>query len=1405
MLEDQTDGNSRGVDHAIASSAPAAQLGTALLIPQGVNNKPRLLGGDRFHKLFSDNLQNDKTRGELIALEIGKDKISFSELEARSNQIAHHLLANGAAPGETIALLFDRTLNAYASLLAVSKIGCTFVPLDASFPQNRIAFICEDSGAKFALTISSFADKFKTCNVLPLVLDQVELESYPNTEPKLAVQLDDDPISYVIYTSGTTGNPKGVPIRHSAICNFLRVAAEGYGFRPDDRVFQSLTLAFDYSFEEIWVPLLCGSCLVPAPTGISLLGDDLWQFLSDQKITAWCSVPTVLATLENDLPNLRLLLVSGEACPADLVSRWATKKRRFLNVYGPTEATVSATWKVMQPGQKVTIGEPLATYSAMILSPSIDEILQIGEEGELALAGIGLAPGYLNRKTETQKAFIDDFLELENNPSGMIYRTGDLARINADGEIEYLGRVDTQVKIRGYRIELEEIETVAREITGLSSLIVNPVKSKSGDTELAAYYVPENPDDLPDTIEFQTNLAKRMPAYMVPAYFEPLEALPLLPSQKVDRKNLPAPTAKRAIKSTAKFVAAKTGLQKRLSEVLCDVLDIELISADADFFNDLGINSLMLARFLGGVRKKLNINSLTMRHVYQNTNLQSLAKVITELDKDVASRENFAAAAPMSPEELIFKTANLDDTIAQGIPHSDVQNIQSNSNENPSPAVSSLQYISFATAQVGWMLMMGFIGSYVFIDILKWWLKAESAADIYLRSMGSGLSLFFVTSVLLIAVKWIAIGRFKPGKINLYGVAHFRFWVAETAVRANPLNLFLGTPAFNIYLRLVGAKIGKGVLLFSPAPSCPDLITIGDDVLIRQDCLFSGHHASDGALYLGTIEIGDRTHIAEATVLSINCSIGDDAQLGHRSSLHENQKVAGGSTYVGCPAAPSDSNFIRVPQMEVSPWRAWIYTLTGFLLPALITGPLSLSIFYYVATYAMGAGYLTLSGAEALLSIGNILAWTTVTYFVGIVFAMGRNVIMPRLYNLFFIPDVAHKLFGFQYFLAVRITNSSQSQMLQMLFGDSNLIVPYFKAIGYDLKELMQNGSNFGVEQKHQSPFLCKFSRNSFVSDGLALLNMDMSRTSFKMSQISVPDNTYLGNELHYPTGAKIGTDCLVATKAQIPIDGDIRTNVGILGSPPFEIPRPAPSYDPYQEPKLFERRLAMKFRSNMITLALFMARNIILGCLAALATWGLYIQFRDVIFSSTLHAALILAVVPFVMTVITVLYFIVWGRAANWYRPMKPRICSLYEPEFWDHERFWKLSDNRLIESFAGTPLKNIFIRLQGVKLGKQVFDNGAAYPEPFLVEIGDYACLNQRSITQSHSLEDGSFKCDQITFGNRCTFGTGAFVHYGVEAGDNVDIKTDAFVMKGTALGSNEIWSGNPSNPITRDQLFS
>ena len=334
-----------------------------------------------------------------------------------------------------MALLFDDPVQAYVAMLAALKAGAAYVPLDPAFPADRIAYIVSDAAATAVLTLSHLRPYLAQVRAEVVTVDDmsrhIAAQSLARvTDEERGPALDE--LAYIIYTSGSTGRPKGVAVEHRSIVNFVRVAAEMYGYRPDDRVYQGLTIAFDFSFEEIWVPWTVGATLVPRPPGGSLLGVDLHDFLTEHRVSAMCVVPTLLATVEDDLPALRFLLVSGEACPHDLIVRWHRRGRRFLNVYGPTEATVTATWAVVDPDRPVTIGVPLPTYSTVILDPDDPgRALPHGEVGEIGIAGVGLAKGYVNRDDLTATAFVPDFLGVPGNVSGRIYRTGDLGRVTS--------------------------------------------------------------------------------------------------------------------------------------------------------------------------------------------------------------------------------------------------------------------------------------------------------------------------------------------------------------------------------------------------------------------------------------------------------------------------------------------------------------------------------------------------------------------------------------------------------------------------------------------------------------------------------------------------------------------------------------------------------------------------------------------------------------------------------------------------------------------------------------------------------------------------------------------------------------------------------------------------------------
>jgi non-ribosomal peptide synthetase-like protein len=343
--------------------------------------------------------------------------------------------------------------------------------------------------------------------------------------------------------------------------------------------------------------------------------------------------------------------------------------------------------------------------------------------------------------------------------------------------------------------------------------------------------------------------------------------------------------------------------------------------------------------------------------------------------------------------------------------------------------------------------------------------------------------------------------------------------------------------------------------------------------------------------------------------------------------------------------------------------------------------------------------------------------------------------------------------------------------------------------IGYKIPRFGQTGSNFGAALTHKTPFLCSVGADTMVSDGVALVSADFSATSFRIASTTIGSHSFLGNSITYPAGGKVGNNCMVGTKTQIPIDGPVRQNVGLLGSPCFEIPRSVQRDSRLDLSRIeFRRRLHAKNLHNIATMAIFL-----------LAQWlRTYILLLIAVGAANLHAQLgtqALACGILLAGTFTFGYAVLTERLATGFRKLRPQFCSIYEPYFWWHERYWKLSTQPRI--LNGTPFKALTWRLLGVRIGRRVFDDGCGIAEKTLVSIGDDCTLGEESVLQAHSMEDGVFKSDHITIGRNATVGARGFIHYGVTIGDHAVIATDAFLMKGEQVSPGTRWSGNPARP--------
>ncbi len=1335
-----------------------------MLIDRSADNTVRWKEGERLNHYFEATC--DRVPEDHVAVITEDVTYTFRELDDRSNQAARYLMQQGVKPGDRVGLLFDKSINSHVTLLAVLKAGAAYVPLDASFPSERISFILEDAEVKVIISVSKFEEKLSEFDATPIFIDRAkeEIDAKPTdrvTEDE--APLADEQLFYIIYTSGTTGKPKGVAIDHSGICNFCVVAGETYGVREDDRCYQGITLAFDFHVEDLWLPLIAGATLVSGKSDTSLFGEDLHDYLKEHRITVFPCVPTLWATVEADLDDIRIIILSGEEVPHHLVVKWHKEGRNILNAYGPTECSVSSTLRILTPDIPVTIGIPLPTYTAVILDVEKPELIAEGNTGEIGIAGIALANGYLNRPDLTEKTFIPDFIGLENNPSGRIYRTGDLGRINEDGEIEFLGRIDTQVKIRGYRVELGEIEAVLMQVPQIAQAVVNPYTPQESAVDLVAYYTRKPDAGEIDPKDISETLRSHLPGYMVPSYMEELDQIPMTSNNKADRKNLPAPSGPRFFIAGGDIVAPRTETERQVAEALSTIMGLDELSVVDNFFQDMGAHSLLMAQFGAEIRAKMNVTAVSMREIYLNPTIEQLA---AHLDS-VASAKADRADRPSNEEEFYHP--------------------------------STFSYYMCGAMQLLWMFGWGVVGVYVFVESFWWaYVALPNYAETFLRLLVLLLAFTVILSAAPILIKWLVIGRWTAQKIPVWGFRYFVFWAVKGIIRSAPMAGF-GDPFYNLYLRLLGAKIGANTVIKDKSMPVPtDLISIGSNTIIRKDSLLNGYKAQNNYIHTGPIHIGDNSFVGEASVIDINTVMEDNTQLGHASSLHEGQHVPEGKHYHGCPAVETSADYCQIEPMKCGAFRRWTYALIpvvfGFVLTtaALMVGLFS---FDYVYNYLGGDQFAFQATAYNYLTLALLIAGVTMGLgIIGMIVGFLFIGIVPRLLNVFIQEDKTYVLYGFHYMIQKRIERFSNSEFFNNVFGDSSAIVYYMKWVGWELNTIIQSGSNFGSDQRHDHPIMCNIGTGTKVSGGWKVINETVSASSFRLNKVKIHDHNYLGNYVHIPADSKIGENVLIGTKMLVPIDGPVRENLGLLGSPSFEIPRAAQRdldmalMD--EETRL--KKLKAKNRYNFVSSVLFLLNNWFVIFLAS------YIGVISILFTSRfdLTALYVGGLVSFLVILFWMWFVERWSLN---FGTLQPRISLLLDEYYWFHERHKLVSLlHNLEDPFAGTPFKNLISRLEGVKMGKKVFDDGFEFNEYTLIEIGDGANLNEMGLIQPHTLEEGVFKSDYVKIGKGCTLGSLANLHYGVTFGDHVVLDPNSFVMKGETADPNDTWQGNPARSV-------
>jgi amino acid adenylation domain-containing protein len=552
----------------------------------GPSTEPAVL-----HRLFEEQVARTPDAEALVS---GSERLTYAQLDARANQLAHHLRGLGVKAESRVVLCLERSVELIVSMLGVLKAGAAYVPVEPSWPAARLQLVLEDCGGAAVLVQSRTSTWLEGHNVPRVVFDApADLEALsraPRTAP--GVEVHPGQLAYVIYTSGSTGRPKGVLVEHRNICNTVRVSRRAWGVGPGKRVLQFASASFDASVSEIYAALLDGAALVLASREALQPGPDLARLLREQRITSAMLTPSVLAvTPAGELPLLETVLSGGEACNPGLTKRWGTG-RRFINAYGPTEITICATLADCVPGAPVTpIGSPIGGARLYVLDEALGPVAQ-GVRGQLYVGGSGVSRGYLGRPELTAERYLPD--PFSGAPGARMYRTGDVVRWMPDGQLEFFGRADEQVKLRGFRIELGEIEAALRAESPVDEAVVLLRKRAGGEPWLVAYVVPAGGAELP-VRELRERLRERLPEYMVPGAFVPMKELPRTTSGKVDRKALPAP--EQARETPTAHEPPRTPEERALAEVWAQVLGHERVGIHDDFF-ELGGDSILAIQLI---------------------------------------------------------------------------------------------------------------------------------------------------------------------------------------------------------------------------------------------------------------------------------------------------------------------------------------------------------------------------------------------------------------------------------------------------------------------------------------------------------------------------------------------------------------------------------------------------------------------------------------------------------------------------------------------------------------------------------------------------------------------------------------------------------------------------------------
>jgi len=1288
------------------------------------------------------------------ALIFGQRKLSYSELNELSDRVASCLINDGLQPGQIVGLWLPRGIELLVMQLGIAKAGIAWLPFDADTPADRISICLADANAAGLLSYEAFLPYL---HASPHKIWTAETLLRPHPAPlKRRDGVLPEHSAYVIYTSGSTGKPKGIQINQGAICHFLRSENSQLGVSQADRVYQGFSVAFDMSFEEIWISYLVGATLWIAPKELATDPEALPLALIEQQITVLHAVPTLLAMFNCEIPRLQLINLGGEACPEALVTRWARPGRKIFNTYGPTEATVSASLAELHAGEPVTIGRPLPNYVLLVIDPDPAQELRLlpcGETGELCISGPGVAAGYLGRPDLTAEKFLANPFACGSHDQ-RLYRTGDLARIDDSGYVQCLGRTDDQVKIRGFRVELGEIEAALCQQTGISTAAVI-LRHDDGIERLIAYIITEDGDS-PAQTSLRATLAESLPPYMVPSHIETLAEMPRLTSGKIDRKALRALPLNKTSDNDNHSDHPANAAEEVLFADLAKLFPGQPIRRDADFFSDLGGHSLLAARLASALRSNPQFSSFTVRDIYQHRQISRIAEILTATPATLPTSEPFWTP-PSTSQRWLCGAAQ-------------------------AATIPGLVLLRMSQWLASFFTYHYFTGD---------------PGDSIARAMTASVSVFLLATALGFAVaivgKWLIAGHLKPGRYPLWGAAYFRWWLADRLIESAPVYMLGGSPLYVWWLRALGARVGKDVNIGSLTLRAHDLLSIGDGVSIGNAVNLENARVERGELLLGQITLDTEACVDSYAVLEGNTSLGEYSRLEGLSALSDGMQVPPGRVWSGSPARDigAFNHTAQAPRPVVSGTR-----LVGEAL-FFIIGVLATATLFFIPVFPSVILVDWIDGSYPWLQQGDI-AFQLFKYFVLAFPAITVLIICTALISAALRWGVLFRLKAgcwpvhSNIYCRRWLVNQIQESSLNILHGVyATVYAPFwYRLLGAKIGRDAEISTAQGVV-----PDLLTLGDESFIADGVMLGDESIEGGWMRTQPTVIAKRCFVGNGAYIPDGTTLPENVLIGVHSRAPSNEVMRDGDTWLGSPAINLPAREQTAG-FPENLTFHpsalrrlgRGLVEAFRiitphAVIIAVGYTVVLNVM--PLAEAGRWGAVAWYLNI-------AGLLYGLGGFVFVAI-----IKWLVIFRYNKRSQP----MWTPFVWASEGITNLYEGVVVPNFMrylrGTPWLPIAFNLLGSRIGRGVYLDTTDLTEFDCVRIGDYSELNALVCPQTHLFEDRVMKIDHVNIGQRVCIGPRSTVLYSAFVGDNVKLGPLTLVMKGESIPASSRWHGCPAIP--------